>query len=305
MTDEIIERSFPVTAPARLRLMNIRGTVNIQAGAEDQIAVTAVKRVNSGNSEATLIEMKQENDGRIVVKTNFAENFLRHIFNNPRPCKVDYDVHVPTDCRLHISGVSNSNVIRGISGDLDLETVSGSVTIEGISGKIEFSTVSGDVSGDNLSGSSLKIKTVSGDVNLRNANFPSVDGNTVSGDVRLETPLGQGPYDFHSVSGDILLVVPEDTRCTVSVSGISAGLRSKLALTSEQRNTGSHHAEVMGGGVRVNLSTVSGSLILDTLSGKEVKIESASATTPSRQEILDKIERGEMSVEEGIQALKS
>jgi hypothetical protein len=61
----------------------------------------------------------------------------------------------------------------------------------------------------------------------------------------------------------------------------------------------------MGGGVRVNLSTVSGSLILDTLSGKEVKIESAPASTPSRQEILDKIERGEMSVDEGIQALKS
>jgi hypothetical protein len=305
MPDEIIERNFPVSAPAHLRLMNIRGSVNIQPGDEDQIAVTAVKVLESGNGEDTLIEMKQEEDGRVIVKTHFAEDFLRHIFNKPTPCKVDYSVRVPPDCTLNISGVSNSTVIHGTSGEIDLESVNGSLTIEGATGRIELTTVSGDVSGDKLSGPSLRLKTVSGSVDLRHADFPAIEGNTVSGDVRIETPLGQGPYDFHSVSGDILLVVPEDTRCTVSVSGISAGLRSKLALTSEQRNTGNHHAEVMGGGVRVNLSTVSGSLILDTLSGKEVKIESAPASTPSRQEILDKIERGEMSVDEGIQALKS
>jgi DUF4097 and DUF4098 domain-containing protein YvlB len=218
---------------------------------------------------------------------------------------VDYSVRVPPDCTLNISGVSNSTVIHGTSGELDLESVNGSLTIEGATGRIELTTVSGDVSGDMLSGLSLRLKTVSGSVDLRHADFPAIEGNTVSGDVRIETPLGQGPYDFHSVSGDIFLLVPAETRCSMRVSGISAGLISKLPLTTEQHNNSKHYAEVMGGGVPINLNTVSGSLILDTAGDQEVKIEPPLPIQPTRQEILDKIERGEMSVDEGIQALKS
>ncbi|MBL6981300.1 MAG: hypothetical protein ISR58_08925, partial [Anaerolineales bacterium] len=53
MSEEIIERSFSVDSPARLKLSNIRGTVNISPGDEDAISVTAVKHLNSGNADRT------------------------------------------------------------------------------------------------------------------------------------------------------------------------------------------------------------------------------------------------------------
>jgi hypothetical protein len=110
--------------------------VNIHPGEGDQIAVTAVKKLGSGNGKDTLIEMKQEEDGRVIVMTVFPTDRLTHIFSHPKPCEVDYDVRVPHACVLNISGVSNSAVIRGITGDIELKTVSGSLTIEESGGKI-------------------------------------------------------------------------------------------------------------------------------------------------------------------------
>jgi hypothetical protein len=308
MSEETIESSFPVSGQARLSLGNIRGAVNIQPGEDELISVTAVKHLDSGNAEDTRVEMKQNEDGSVVVKTHYASDIKGRIFNMGKPCKVDYDVHVPAACWLDISGVSNTTSVRGVSGQIALKTVSGSLTIQEVNGEIEFTTVSGDVSGDILSGPSLQFNSVSGDVTLNQADFPAIKGKTVSGDLQIETPLGEGPYNFNSVSGDFLLIVPGDTHCTAKVSGISGSFKSLLPLTSDRRKNGKHFAEVQGGGVQVNLNTVSGDLIIKPRQGEEVNTDIHSPDRPNRSnraEILDKIERGEMSVEDGIQALKS
>jgi hypothetical protein len=305
MPDETIERSFPVSAPAQLRLGNIRGTVNIQPGNDDLIAVTAVKHIDSGSAEDTLIDMKQEEDGRVIVKTRYSSDGLGRIFNARKPCKVDYDVRVPTACILKVSGVSCSTMVRDISGEIDLDTVSGSLTIEEVSGRIEISSVSGDVIGNVLTSPSLRVNTVSGDIDINQSDFQSIEAKTVSGDLHIETPFGEGPYQFNSVSGDILLIVPADTTCTVKVKGISGGFKSSLPLTTNQRKNGIHYAELKGGGVLVSLNTVSGSLILKSTKGDEIKPHALSHSRSSPREILEKIERGEISVDEGVQALKS
>lgn len=305
MSEETIESVFKVSGQARLSLGNIRGAVNIQSGEDELISVTAVKHLDSGNAEDTHVEMKQNEDGSVVVKTQYATDTMGRIFNKGKPCKVDYDVHVPAACWLNISCVSNTTSVRGVSGQIALKTVSGSLTMQEVEGEIEFSTVSGDVSGDILSGPSLQFNSVSGDVTLNQANFPAINGKTVSGDLQIETPLGEGPYNFNSVSGDFLLIVPGDTHCTVKVSGISGSFKSLLPLTSDRRKNGTHFAEVQGGGVQVNLNTISGDLIIKPKQGEEVKTDIHTSDRPNRAEILDKIERGEMSVEDGIQALKS
>jgi hypothetical protein len=310
MADETIERSFPVSARAYLKLGNIRGTVKIQPGDDDQITVSAVKHLDSGRAEDTLIEIKQDEEGRVIVKTRYSLDVFGGILNTRRPCKVDYDVRVPHACMLKISVVSSTALVQGISGEIDLKTVSGSMTIEDVSGELEISSVSGDVVGKVLAGPTLRINTVSGDVDLKQADFPAIEGKTVSGDLCFETPLGDGPYDFNSVSGDILLVVPPETRCTMKVRGISGRIKSMLPLTADQRRNSSHYAELMGGGVTVNLNTVSGDLILKDAQGSHVKTDNGlpselNYTKPTHGEILEKIERGEISVDEGVQALRS
>lgn len=305
MSEETMKSIFTISGQARLSLGNIRGAVNIQPGQDGLISITAVKHLDSGNAEDTNVEMRQNEDGSVVVKTQYASDILGRIFDMGKPCKVDYDVSVPAECWLDISGVSNTTSIRGVSGKITLKTVSGSLTMQEVNGDIEFSTVSGDVSGNNLSGPNLQFNSVSGDVNLNQADFPAIKGKTVSGDLQIETPLGEGPYNFNSVSGDFLLIVPGDTHCTVKVSGISGNFKSLLPLTSDHRKNGTHFAEVQGGGAQVTLNTVSGDLIIKPRQGEEVNTDILSSDRPNRADILDKIERGEMSVEDGIKALKS
>lgn len=310
MADEIIERSFQVSTPAHLKLGNIRGTVKIQPGNDDLIIIQAIKHLDSGNADDTLIEMEQNEDGRVIVKTRYTSDRFGHILNAHRPCKVDYDVHVPHDCTLKLSAVSSTAEIHGLSGEIDLETVSGSLTIEDLDGNIEISSVSGDISGKALSGPTMRINTVSGDLDLKNVDFPCIEGKTVSGDLCIETALGDGPYNFNSVSGDIMLIVPPDTHCSMKVRGISGRIRSRLPLTSDQRKNGSHYAEVMGGGVAVNLNTVSGDLLLKSAQTDQANANHALPPESihsrlANGEILDKIERGELSVDEGVLALKS
>lgn len=305
MSDETQEFSFPVSGQARLSLGNIRGTVNIQPGEDDLITVKAVKHLDSGSAENTHVEIYQDEDGRVVVKTNYYSGVMGHIFSKGRPCKVDYDVQVPVACSVNVSGVSNTASVRGISGQIGLKTVSGELTIQQLVGEIDFSTVSGDVSGDDISGPALRFNSVSGDVTINQANFPAIEGKTVSGDLRIETPLGEGPYNFNSVSGDFLLVVSADSHCTAKVSGISGSLRSTLPLTTDRRKNGTRIADIQGGGVQVNLSTVSGDLIIKSQEGVGVETKDQPPSKLNRAEILDKIERGEMSVEDGIQALNS
>lgn len=305
MSEETMKSVFTVSGQAHLSLGNIRGAVNIQPGEGSLISITAVKHLDSGNAEDTHVEMKQMEDGSVVVKTQYASDIMGRIFNMGKPCKVDYDVHVPAACRLDISGVSNTTSVRGVSGQIALKTVSGSLIMQEVNGEIELTTVSGDVSGDILSGPSLQFNSVSGDVTLNQSDFPAIKGKTVSGDLQIETPLGEGPYNFNSVSGDFLLIVPGDTHCTVKVSGISGSFKSMLPLTSDRRKNGTHFAEVQGGGPQVNLNTVSGDLIIKPKQGEEVNTVNPASDRPTRADILDKIERGEMSVEDGIQALKS
>ena len=63
MSKKIIELSFSVDTPARLKLSNIRGTVDISPGGEDSISVSAVIHLNSGNADHTEVDIHQEDDG--------------------------------------------------------------------------------------------------------------------------------------------------------------------------------------------------------------------------------------------------
>ena len=105
MSEEIIERSFSVETPARLKLSNIRGKVDISPGDEDQISVTAVVYLNSGNADHTELDIHQDDDGMVVVETRHdKKNSFLSFF---KPCKVDYAVTVPKDCSVELSCVSS------------------------------------------------------------------------------------------------------------------------------------------------------------------------------------------------------
>ena len=280
MSNEILEKTFSVSNSPRLVLGNIRGSVDIRPGADGAITVKAEKLVKSGDANATTIEMAQEADGTVRVKTQFWEFWLGWLFGS-RPCKVNYTVTAPRNCALEVNGVSNELFVEGFEADASFKTVSGEVTARALSGSLKFEsvsgslnltdltgdlylhTVSGGVKGTHLAGT-LSLKTVSGEVDFDRSTLQSVNATTVSGGMELETALGDGPYHFDSVSGNLTMKLPADVRCTAELHTVSGGLSIRLPANSVSRQRGRQVTEVQGGGVRVFLKSVSGNLQLTT-----------------------------------------
>ncbi|MGE5222967.1 MAG: DUF4097 family beta strand repeat-containing protein [Omnitrophica WOR_2 bacterium] len=308
MSLETIERKFNVPSPARLSLGNIRGSIQVLPGAAGEISISAVKDTASGDSERTEIRIEQAQDGSVKVETRSAEGVL-NLFRL-RPCKVEYTARVPQDCRLHLSGVSCTISVQELQGEFHINTVSGSVEARELFGPVKVNTVSGGFSADQIAGS-LEFDAVSGGVTLLNSRLGSVKGKTVSGGIRIETPLAEGPYNFNSVSGELTLVVPDGTSCTAELTSLSGQIHTgNLPVTSRIKSNGKRLVEIRGGGPQVHLNSVSGGIHITT-SGN---ISSESAPEPPAaeeqapshvQEILDQIERGEISVDEGIAKIKS
>jgi hypothetical protein len=277
---ETIEKSFAVSSPAQLKVKNIRGSVEIRTGDDGTISVTATKHTGSGDASRTEIEISQEADGTVKVATHFPEAGWSWLIGS-FPCRVDYVIKAPRRCSLKVNGVSNETFAGGFEGEFSFESVSGEMTLRdltgpvraktvsgemelaNLTGELRLNTVSGDISGQHLSGA-LHLDTVSGRVKLEESSLPSAEATTVSGRMLYQTVLGEGPYRFNSVSGDVQLQVPAETRCSAELHAISGKLATKLPATSTVRQNGSQTVDVQGGGVKVYLSSVSGNLAIES-----------------------------------------
>ncbi len=280
MSEEKFEQVFQVSQACKLEVGNIRGSTRLQAGEDGQIHVVALKDTSSGDEKRTEIEMTQAADGLVQVKTRYPEGSFGWL-SGSKPCKVEYVITTPRNCTLKISGVSNDTRAAGfegtlsfhsVSGDISLEdlagdllvnTVSGNARCKRIAGKINLHTVSGNVDCQVVSGS-VHVETVSGDVHLLESTLLTVDATSVSGNLKLETSLGEGPYHFHSVSGNVQLSLPSETHCSAELHSVSGRIMTTLPASSLSHRHGNQKVEIQGGGARVFLSSVSGELILNS-----------------------------------------
>jgi hypothetical protein len=287
--------------------------VEIQAGDDGVVQVTAVKDLGSGDAENTRIEMSQAEDGSVGVETHYDEP-LGWLFFNRGPCKVDYTVRLPRACALQVSGVTSSAVVQGLDGELEFSTVSGRLTLKDLSGALRVKSVSGKIEGENLSGE-LKLETVSGSVRLVSCQFSSLQGSTVSAALEVQTPLVDGPYRFRSVSGDVRLAVPQGTGCTLISSSLSGRIVSDLYTTRRQINAGQQQVDVQGGGPEVQHNSISGDLRLffsgempvsaPEDAGEAPTPEPNEPSFPDRWEVLDRIDRGELTAAEALRILSN
>jgi len=317
MSDETIEKKFQVGSPARLIISNVRGSITIQPG---DVGVIEVKALKHGNSEsaANVIEMIQDSDGTVRVETRSTESIFGLLSHPPR---VEYSVRVPQDIHLEASCVSSSLNVTGLSGAFKLKTISGDMDVSNLAGPIMLNAVSGDTTGSHLAGV-LELGTVSGRVKLLQSDFPTADASTVSGDLILQTPIAAGPYAFSSVSGSVRMLVPPDTHCNAELSSVSGSIRSSLPVTTTSMGHGLKITQVGSGGSSVRLKSVSGSLTFEVegLPATNIPANPTPASTapqtpptqpvtpppapPSTAEILERIERGEMSVDDAIKLMK-
>jgi hypothetical protein len=109
-------------------------------------------------------------------------------------------VHVPAKSAISVSAVSADLLLKGLQGDVTLQTVSGDVSGE-VGGDLHANTVSGDVRLATPAANRIEVKTVSGDLRLSGGGG-EVEITTISGDMKLDLKsLKRGR--FKSVSGDL------------------------------------------------------------------------------------------------------
>ena len=307
MSQEMIERSFDVGSPARLKLANIRGLIDLQLGEDGVISIKAVKHLSSGDENNTEIQIEQVEDGQVIVKTGY-NNSISNLFGLRKPLKVDYTVQLPKDCEIKVSGVSCPISVQGLSGKVDINAVSGKTTLRDLSGNLNIKVVSGLLDSQNLSGE-IRGSGVSGKVLIKESSLDSVVFKTVSGKMLLETPLTNGPYHFNAVSGNLSLVVPQDTRCIAEIKSVSGRLRTSLPITRDRRQGSRGLIEIGGGGPEVSFKSVSGAMRIVTSEKEEIHEmhvpEKPITQSKDKMAILKQIERGEISVEEALKEMNA
>ncbi|MFZ2095719.1 MAG: DUF4097 family beta strand repeat-containing protein [Anaerolineales bacterium] len=317
MSDETIEKTFQVKAPARLIISNVRGSITILPGEANVIEVKAIKHGSFDNGNFS-VEMNQDSDGTVRVETRSNDALFGFLSHTP---KVDYSVRVPQGTHVDASAVSSSINVSDLEGVFKLKTVSGDMDIANLTGPFKLKAVSGDITGSHLAGV-LELGTVSGNVKLLESNFPNADTSTVSGDVILQTPILAGPYQFGSVSGTVRLLVPAETQCNAELKSVSGSIRSSLPASTTRMGRGMKAAQIGKGGTAVRLKSVSGDLSFEVegvpasnVSSRTSQEKPVMPTPPSAsveqpraalstEDILQRIERGELTVDEAIKLME-
>ena len=181
-----------------------------------------------------------------------------------KPCKVDYLIHTPRECNLQVNCVSSSLSIQGISGAMTISTVSGDLKLVDLAGSLQVKSVSGDISAEKI-----------------------------SAQLALET-----------VSGDVTLHVPAQTGFSIISQSISGNVVTTLPVTQRQKSFGETRVTIGAGGASIQHRSISGDLIIKDDGSADSPAPAVEQGIPDHMDILERIERGEMTVDEALHSLQ-
>lgn len=154
-----------------------------------------------------------------------------------------------TSGKIHAAGI--------VAQNLKLSSVSGSVHLFNCSAEtMTASSTSGAVFSEGFSANIAGFDTVSGRITT-SGNASHFKANTVSGKILSQLHAMPGRIKMDSISGRIMLTIPENEGFTVKYSSLSGILQSDFPLTG---NLGMKNGQASygNGSTEVNLSTLSG-----------------------------------------------
>jgi len=142
-------------------------------------------------------------------------------------------------------------------------TVSGNVTARDLRADAEVTSVSGDVEVTGFRGGRLEATTVSGDVDLAGIEARVVEAETVSGNVTFDGRLDrQGSYDLTTLSGGVLVTLPQGTGADFHASTFSGAIRMPAGTAAEgtSRRRSRSSGRIGTGGATLTLESFSGNV---------------------------------------------
>jgi DUF4097 and DUF4098 domain-containing protein YvlB len=293
-------RTLTVTGPVDLDVSTGSGDITVRVGEPGQVQVTGKITTTSrwlGGGGEELVQRIQQNppvqqQGNSIHIGRIEDRELR------RNVSISYELWVPQETRLGVDTGSGNVDADGIQGPVNADTGSGNITLANIGGEVRTDTGSGDVRLDSINGpvfadtgsgsirgtgvrGSLTVDTGSGDVQLEESTLSEVKVSTGSGQVSLIgvrgglqvstasgdiTIEGEPTADWAvgASSGDITLRLSPETAFEVDARTSSGDIYTDHPLTVQGKiGRRQLRGQVRGGGVKLALSTSSGSIRIE------------------------------------------
>ena len=266
---ETVEKTWSVSADARISVDNTAGEIVVRAWDRDEVHLIA----DLGDSVKNL-DIKESASGlQIHVENRNARNTDASDLLLKVPAAALLDI-TGVSADIEISGLENASVkASSVSGDVDVRANSESVSLESVSGDVIFSgkttrisaeSVSGDIELTGVSGI-VDANTVSGDIEMRAGPLELGKFETVSGDIKLTTGLSDnGKLGAQSMSGDISAKLPANLSGSFKAQSFSGRISSDFGTVSKaSHGPGSHLKFVAGkGGAEIKVESFSGNIRL-------------------------------------------
>ena len=288
------DKTFEVSGPIRIEMVNGSGDSKITAGPAGQVQIHGEIQVHAWSDQSGQRRVDELQTRPPVSQ----EGSLIRIGGSTGDASIDYTIVVPADAQirattgsgdLEVSGLKGpANFISGsgdlkvsnISNDVQANTGSGEVALSDVTGQVQVNTGSGDITLDRIHGDlrmqtgsgsievtapsgKLEANTSSGDVTVRGASS-DLRIHTSSGDVTIEgNPAPSSYWDFRTNSGDVELQVGTAASFRLYARTSSGDVEAAIPMTMEG-TSGKHEfqARIGDGKARVEISSSSGDISL-------------------------------------------
>lgn len=238
--EETFKKNVKVESATLLSVENKNGNIEITTWDQDEVGITAYKKVRAGSRDEAIELMEQlkivvEMDGHeIEVYTEYPDKrrgrsggFFSWLVGDSwnTSYSVSYEIKVPQSFDVNAGSTNGRVEAIDCNGRIRLETTNGKITADNISGSVRCNTTNG----------SIKVSLV--EVNDREE------------------------MNFSSTNGSISLYLPRDIDADIKARTTNGSINCNLNITEQYGHSKKHlDAVINNGGTYIYLKTTNGSI---------------------------------------------
>ncbi|WP_169953362.1 DUF4097 family beta strand repeat-containing protein [Microbispora sp. H11081] len=256
---------YTIDSPGRLTFGEVTAlNVRIVAGRLAVLASDGPPTLEVTEVDGAPLVVTHDDDGRLTVayKDLTWDGILGLL--RPGPRSTTLTLTVPKTCPVQAGVVAATAVVTGMEGVTRLKAVSGDIVLDGVGGEVRAETVSGALESRELAGD-LSFTSVSGELTIAGGRPRRLRANTVSGRVTTDLDLlPTGHVTLHSMSGTIVVRLPQDVDTDVSFRSTSGRIESAFPELHASATPGGRSlgGRLGGGMASLSATTVSGDVTL-------------------------------------------
>lgn len=267
-----INKTYEVGDGGRLIVSEVRGNVEVTAGADGQVIIHEIIKMDIFTREEAEAAVRRSKSS-YLQKGNVIE--VGGGYHRRNWIQSEFDISVPASFDVEVETRGGDIEVGGVNGNVELSTSGGDITLKDIGGEVEVRTSGGDIVVIN-SRKKVKLKTSGGDIELQDIGG-SLTAKTSGGDIFLRR--AEGEVELKTSGGDIEIA---------DVGGAVTAHTSGGDI--EVKNT-QGAVEVHTSGGDINLTKIGGALDASTsggdISGRSIAGSASVSTSGGSIELAD------------------